>query len=247
MVGAAGKTGLRAVPGIRSRAASALDLLVALCVMGSVVSPWSISIPPAHLAQSFGFQTPACWLAAIALVAGLVLEARAAVIALGVVELVVVAWFGWAMWVVTTPRFADLPFSFVGTDVIGPGWYLIAVGLLLAAGAVVSELNDRHVPAGADLWILTAIPGFGLSRLGQWSRGLMWATLVSAAFYFASTGSPDPTQFADYGRYGNVPPPYPRGAEWVLLALAALLYVTSIALTVWQRRRIAKGARLGLN
>jgi hypothetical protein len=99
-----------------------------------------------------------------------------------------------------------------------------------------------------DLWILTAIPGFGLMRLGQWSRGLMWAALFSAALYFASTDSPDPTQFADYGRSGNVPPAYPRGAEWALLALAALLAVVSIAVTAWQRRRrLANGARLGLN
>ena len=102
---------------------------------------------------------------------------------------------------------------------------------------VVKDLNDRAVPIGADLWILTALPGFGLIRLGRWARGLMWAILFSAAFYFASTDSPDPTQFADYGRYGNVPPAYPRGAEWALLALAALLWVTSIALTVRERRR----------
>jgi hypothetical protein len=76
----------------------------------------------------------------------------------------------------------------------------------------------------------------------------MWAALFSAALYFASTDSPDPTQFADYGRSGNVPPAYPRGAEWALLALAALLAVVSIAVTAWQRRRrLANGARLGLN
>jgi hypothetical protein len=223
-------------------------LLIAVCVLATVVSPWSISISPAHVAQSFGFQTPACWLAVIALIAGMVLEARMAVIALAVVELVLAGWFGWAMWIVTTPRFADLGFPFVGTDLIGAGWYAAAVGLLLAAGAVVKELADRAVPIGVDLWILTAIPGFGLMRLGQWSRGLMWAALFSAALYFASTDSPDPTQFADYGRSGNVPPAYPRGAEWALLALAALLAVVSIAVTAWQRRRrLANGARLGLN
>jgi hypothetical protein len=223
-------------------------LLVAVCVLATVVSPWSISISPAHVAQSFGFQTPACWLAVIALIAGMVLEARMAVIALAVVELVLAGWFGWAMWIVTTPRFADLGFPFVGTDLIGAGWYAAAVGLLLAAGAVVKELADRAVPIGVDLWIITAIPGFGLMRLGQWSRGLMWAALFSAALYFASTDSPDPTQFADYGSSGNVPPAYPRGAEWALLALAALLAVVSIAVTAWQRRRrLANGARLGLN
>jgi hypothetical protein len=207
------------------------------CVIASVASPWSISIPPAHIAEAFGFQAPACWLAVIALFAALFLEVRAAVIALAVVEFVLIAWFGWAMWVVTTPRFTQLGFPFVGTDLIGPGWYAAAVGLLFTAGAVVKELIDRDVPIGADLWILTAIPGFGLVRLGKWARGLAWAALFSAALYFASTDSPDPGVFSEFGRTGNVPTPYPRGPEWVLLALAALLWVFSIAATVWQRRR----------
>jgi len=207
------------------------------CVIASVASPWSISIPPAHIAEAFGFQAPACWLAVLPLLAALRSEVLADVIALAVVAFVLMPWFRWAMWVVTTPRFTQLGFPFVGTDLIGPGWYAAAVGLLFTAGAVVKELIDRDVPIGADLWILTAIPGFGLVRLGKWARGLAWAALFSAALYFASTDSPDPAVFSEFGRTGNVPTPYPRGPEWVLLALAALLWVFSIAATVWQRRR----------
>jgi hypothetical protein len=81
------------------------------------------------------------------------------------------------------------------------------------------------------------MPGYGLARLGQWSHGLIWTALFSAALYFASTDSPDPEQFAEYGHSGNVPPPYPRGPEWVLLALATLLWVLSVLATVWRRRR----------
>jgi hypothetical protein len=216
-----------------------LDLIVAMCVMASIASPWWVSVPPAHLSETFGFQVPACWLAAIALFAALFLDLRAAVIALGVVEVVLVAWFGWAMWVVTTARFTSLGFPFIGTDLIGPGWYATAIGLLVAAPVVVKELNDRDVPIGWDLGVLTALPGYGLARLGQWDRGLIWTALVSAALYFASTDSPDPAQFAEYGRTGNLPPPYPREPEWVLLALAALLWVLSVAFTAWRRRRLA--------
>jgi hypothetical protein len=228
---------------IRPRRASVADVLVALCVVASVASPWWVGIPPAHLAESFGFQTPACWLAAIALVAALFLDLRAAVIALAVVEVVLAASFGWAMWVVTTPRFASLGFPFMGTDLIGPGWYATAVGLLVAAVLVVKELNDQDVAVGWDLWVLTAIPGYGLARLGGLSRGLAWTALFSAALYFASTDSPDSTQFLEYGRTGNVPPPYPRNPEWVLLALAAALWLGAIALTVWQRRRTSSQPR----
>lgn len=232
---------------IRRRSTSVLDLIVALCVIASVASPWRISVPPAHLAETFGFQAPACWLAVVALGAAVLatdlLDLRVAVIALAVVELVLIAWFGWAMWVVTTSRFTSLGFPFIGTDLIGPGWYAAAIGVLVAAGAVVTELNDRDVPVSWDLWILTALPGYGLARLGKWSGGLAWTALFSAALYFASTDSPDPAQFAEYGRTGNVPPPYPRGPEWVLLALAALSWAFSVAATAWQRRRDLRTAR----
>jgi hypothetical protein len=222
---------------IRRRSASVLDLVVALCVVASVASPWWISVAAAHFPETFGFQSPVCWLTVIALFAALFLDLRLAVIALAVVEVVLIGWFGWAMWVVTTPRFATLGFPFIGTDLIGPGWYAAAVGLVVAACVVVKELNDRDVAVGWDLWSLTALPGFGLARLDQWDRGLIWTALFSAALYFASIDSPDPTQFAEYGRTANVPPPYPRGPEWVLLALAAVLFVLSVVATVRRRRR----------
>jgi len=222
---------------IRSRRTSAADIVVALCVIASVASPWWISVAPAHLPETFGFQSPACWLVVIALFAALFLDLRGAVIAVAIVEVVLIAWFGWAMWVVSTPRFTALGFPFIGTDLIGPGWYAAAIGLLVTAGVVVKELNDRDVPVSWDLFALTAIPGYGLARLDQWDRGLIWTALCSAALYFASTDSPDPAQFADYGHTGNVPPPYPREPEWVLLALAALLWGLSVVVTVRQRRR----------
>jgi hypothetical protein len=228
---------LQGRPGFRSRPASALDFVVAVSVIASVASPWWISVPPAHLQETFGFQSPASWLAAIALFVALFAEGRAAVVALAVVELVLIAWFGWAMWVVTTPSFARLGFPFVGTDLIGPGWYAAAVGLLVTATLVVKELDDRNISIGSELWILTALPGFGLMRLGRWTRGLLWTGLFSAALYFASTDSPDPAQFAELGRTGNVPPALPRGPEWVLLGLASLFWMLSIGATAWERRR----------
>jgi len=226
---------------IRRRPSSVLDLIVALCAMVSVASPWWISVRPAQLAETFGFQSPACWLTVVALGAALYLDLRFAVSALAIVEVVLIAWFGWAMWVVTTPRFAALGFPFIGTDLIGPGWYATAVGLLVAAGVVVKELIDIDVPVAWDLWVLTAIPGYGLARLGEWSRGLIWTALFSAALYFASTDSPDPELFAEYGRTNNIPPTYPREPEWVLLALAAALFVLSVVVTVRRRRMQPRG------
>jgi hypothetical protein len=223
---------------ITRRSRTPLDLLVIVSAIISLLSQWTISIAPAHLAETFGIESAACWLAVIGMLAALALDVGLAVIAVFFTEVVLVAWYGWATWVVTTPRFTNLPFPFTPTDLMGPGWYAAGAGLLLAAGAVIRELRRRHAPPRGDLWLLTAIPGFGLLRMGRWFEGGVWAGLFIAAVYLASTDSPDSTEFADLGRYGAVPPPFPRGAEWVLLGTAVLFWIVSIAITVWRRRNL---------
>jgi hypothetical protein len=223
---------------INRRSRSPLDLLVIVAAIISLLSQWTISILPAHLAETFGVESAACWLAVAGLLFALALDVRYAVIAVLYTEVVLLAWFGWAAWVITTPRFTNLPFPFTPTDLMGPGWYVAGVGVMLAAGAAIRELRLRHAPPREDLWLLTAIPGFGLLRLGRWFEGGVWAGLFIAAVYLASTDSPDSTEFADLGRYGAVPPPFPRGAEWVLLGAAVLFWVISVAVTVWRRRNL---------
>ena len=229
---------LRALGSLGYRSRTVLDLLVVVSVIASLLSPWTVSIAPAHLSETFGYESPACWLATVGLISALVLDLRISVVLLALTEAVLAVWFAWAMWVVTTPRFTALPFPFMATDLMGPGWYAAAIGLLVAAAALVRELRRRSAPLREDVWLLTAIPGFGLMRLDGWLRGAVWAGLFSVAFYFASTDSPDSTQFADYGRTGNVPPAFPRGAEWVLLAAAALFWLAGVGVTVWQWRKL---------
>lgn len=174
---------------------------------------------------------------AAALLAASILELRLAVVAVAVASGTVVAWLAWAMLVVTTPRFASLPFPFVGTDVIGGGWYAAAAGLLVVVGFAVRDLTRRAEPGRMELAALTLLPGYGLMRLGEWARGVILAVLFSGAFYLASTDSPDPGLFADYGQSNNVPPPIPRWPEWVLLAISAAIWLASVALTLRRARR----------
>ena len=222
------------------RSRTPLDFLVVISAIVSLLSQWTISILPAHLHETFGVESPVCWLAVLGLAASVLLEVRLAVVAVFLTEVVLVAWYGWATWVIFTPRFTAIPFPFTPTDLMGPGWYVAAAGLLFAAGAVIRDLRRLHAPPRADLWLLTAIPGFGLLRLGQWFQGGVWAGLFIAAVYLASTDSPDSTEFADLGRYGAVPPPYPRGAEWVLLAAAAVFWIVSVAVTVSRRGKLQR-------
>jgi hypothetical protein len=207
---------------------------------GSLLAPWSISILPAHLVGAFGFQTPACWLLVVALVAAAFLDLRRAALALTVAAAAVAGWFAWAMWVVTTPSFTRLPFDWVGTDVIGAGWYVAAVALLGGAIALVKRFADAEAPVGPEQWLFTALPGLGLMRLGAWGVGLIYTGLFAAAFYLGSTDSPDPTQFQEYARTYNVPPPIPRAPEWILFGVAGAIWVVSVAATVrLQRREVA--------
>jgi lactate permease len=53
----------------------------------------------------------------------------------------------------------------MATDLMGSGWYVAALGLLFAAGAMVRELRRRSAPPREDFWLLTAIPGFGLMAM----------------------------------------------------------------------------------
>jgi hypothetical protein len=227
----------------RVRHMPGLALASVACAAGSLLAPWSIGIGPAHLTERFGFQTPACWLVLVALVAAAWLDPRRATPAVAVAGLVVGGWFAWAMWVVTTPAFTRLPFAWVGTDVLGAGWYVAAVGLFAGAIAVVKRLADAKVPLGAELWFFTALPGVGLMRLGSWSVGLLYAGLFAVAFYLGTTDSPDPTQFQDYGRTVNLPPPIPRAPEWILFGVAGVIWLLSIVVTVQQQRREAAAWR----
>jgi hypothetical protein len=186
-----------------------------------------------------------CWIATGALVLALLIKPRPALLAIGIATALVAAWFAWAMWIVTTPPFARLPFQFVGTDVIGPGWYATSVGLLVGAVAVVRAVNENHERAGVELWVLSTLPGYGLMRLGRWDLGLIFTALVAGTIYLGSIDSPDSNLFVEFGRSNNVPPAIPRGPEWVLLSLAAVFWLMSIAATVLERRRQSQPSKNG--
>ena len=224
----------------RVRRLPALAVISVGCAAGSLLAPWSISILPAHLVGAFGFQTPACWLVLVALVSAALLDPRRATLALAVAAVVIGGWFAWAMWVVTTASFTRLPFDWVGTDVLGAGWYVAAVALLGGAIALVKRFADAEAPVGSEQWLFTALPGLGLMRLGSWSVGLLYTGLFAAAFYLGTTDSPDPTQFQEYARTYNVPPPIPRAPEWILFGVAGAIWLLSIVATIrLQRREVA--------
>jgi hypothetical protein len=214
-------------------------VLVLVCALAALASEWTIGIPQAHFAQGFGFQNLFCWFAVISALTAVVVQDRRGTLAFLLFgEVALLVWFGWAFWVVTSPPFARLSWPFVGIDVVGPGWYTAALGILVAAAVVVARpLTNREASSGLDVWLLAAIPGYGLIRLDRWGRGLIWTILFASAVLLASYSSPDMSLFEQFRTYASLPPaPVNRLPTWILLAAALVLW----ALSVVDTSRIAR-------
>jgi hypothetical protein len=144
-------------------------------------------------------------------------------------ESALLVWFGWAMWVVTSPPFARLPWPFVGIDVMGPGWYVGGLAVLIAGAALVAR-RMSYPSRGAEVWLFAAIPGYGVNRIGRWGRGLIWTILFASAVLLASYSSPDMSLFEQFRTYASLPPaPVTRLPTWILLGASILIATMSVA------------------
>jgi hypothetical protein len=223
---------------LRSSLDSPPALFTLIAIVATLVSLSAIAIPKVHAAPSFGFESPVCWLAVVLLLGAILLRnltlSLACVIA---AELVLVAWYAWAIWLVTTPRFSS-EYAFVGTDIVGPAWYAAGFGLLCAAAVVARRYRNSDHPPGPETWWLAAVPGYGLLRLDRTARGLTWAVLVGAALLLASLDSPIAPLFQPLNGFENLPDPLPtRAPTWILLGIAVLFAGLSVLDTIRVRRR----------
>ena len=226
-----------------TRLRSALDspsaLLALIAVFIALVSLWTISIPKVGASSTFGFQSPMCWLAVLAVLgAVLVANLTLSTAFLLAAELVLVAWYAWDMWLATTSGYSS-QYPFVGTDLVSTAWYAAAFGLLFAAAAVARRYREREDDGGAETWWLAAVPGFGLVRLDRTARGLLWTVLVASALCLATLDSPIAPLFQTVNGMADLPDPLPtRAPTWILLGAAALFAVMSVLDTIRVRRRL---------
>ena len=178
--------------------ASPLGVAVVITLFLALISPWLVGISQVHTDVNFGFQNPICWLVVIALVASMLATNTPIRLAtLLAAEVILVGWFVWVMWLATTPTYASVDFSFVGIDLVGPGWFEAALGLFAAGAVLARSLHAHEIPPKRDLWLLAAIPGMGLMRIGHTARGVVWVVLVSTAVFAASVASPIAPILAD--------------------------------------------------
>ena len=225
---------------LRRALASPLVVLTLIAAALALVSPWSVYIPKIQPDVSFGFQNPVSWLAVIVLLVALVTSNRFIRLAAAFGDgIVLLAWFGWAMWVVTTSRYAAADFPFVGIDLIGPGWFYAALGLFGIGAITARQYYEQGVRPGREVALLSLVPGMGLLRLGHTTRGVVWALLVATAVFIASTDSPLAPLFTPAsGHYEMPSAPPTRALEWILLGVALILYAASMVDTFlrWTKR-----------
>jgi hypothetical protein len=215
----------------RLAVATPLGVLASVSVFLALVSQWTIRIPQAGLDATFGFQILVCWLVVLATVTALLAANLTVALAASLAgEALLLGWFGWAMWIATTSRFAGIgDFPFIGIDLVGPGWFWSALGLVAGAAGIANRYHDAERPRGAEVLLLSALPGMGLLRLGRTARGLTWTLLVALAVFLASFNSPVGPLFQPIvGHFDPPPVPPTRALDWILLASAVVVAVLSV-------------------
>jgi hypothetical protein len=225
----------------RRAVATPLGVLAGVCIFLALVSQWMIRIPQAGLDATFGFQIPVCWLVVLAILIALLATNLALGLAAALAgEALLLAWFGWALWIATTSRFAGIDFPFIGIDLVGPGWFWSALGLMAGGASIANRYHDLERPPGAEVWLLSALPGIGLLRLGRTARGVIFAALVSLALFLASFDSPVAPLFQPIvGQFDPPPAPPTRALDWILLASTAAIALLSVIDTARLKSRSA--------
>jgi hypothetical protein len=239
-------SGLQQVGGLALRLSgrSPLDIGIVGLAALSLLTPWTIEITMANLHQVFGWTNPLGWVVALALVLSVMESARPYHgVALAAAGLALAAWVGWADWMLATPSFSRLQFTFMPVDLISTGWYAALIGWLIAVDAFASRHARDPKPSQArDVWPLALVPGMGLVRLGFPGRGRLWLAATLLATAFIGIAAVNDSEFSYWAQYLTLPPD--RGRLDVVIATAVLGIVFILSLfDTWRalRRRVIMG------
>jgi hypothetical protein len=217
-------SGVQRVGGIALRLSrrSSRDIMIVGLAGLALLTPWTIEIAQAHLPRGFGWTNPLAWVVAVGLLVSVMESARPYHgVALTVTGAALVAWVGWAGWLLTTPSFSKLPFTFMPVDVISTGWYAALIGWVIAVDAFASRrAREPQRGRARDVLLLAFLPGQGLVRLGFGGRGRAWLAAAILAVAFIGVAAVNDSEFAYWAQYNTMPPD--RGRLDVLIAAGAL-------------------------
>ena len=237
-------SGLQQVAGlaIRLSGRSPRDIMIVGLAALSLLTPWTIAVDVAGLPQIFGWTNPLAWLAALGLLISVMQPGRPyhgwALVAAGIA---IIGWTGRAGFMLTTPAFSGLPFTFAPLDLVSTGWYAGLIGWVLAVDAFAARRGrEPKLAQPKDVWPLALVPGMGLVRLGYTGRGRIWLVAAAIAVAFIGISVVNDSEFAYWAHYHIAPPD--RGRLDVVLATAALaLVLVASWIDTWrslQRREI---------
>ncbi len=229
---------------LRLSGRSSRDIMIVGLAALSLLTPWTIEVAVGHLPRVFGWTNPLAWVVAVCLLLSVMQSARPYHgLALTAAGAALVAWVVWAGWLLTTPSFSKLPFSFMPVDLISTGWYAGLIGLVIAVDALASRgAREAKVAYARDVWPLAFVPGMGLVRLGFFGRGRVWLAAGLLAAAFIGISAVNDSEFAYWAQYNTVPPD--RGRLDVVLAAAAFgIVLVASWYATWRalRRRVIMG------
>jgi hypothetical protein len=242
-------SGVQRVGGIALRLSgrSPRDIMIVGLAGLALLTPWTIAIAFGHLPRMFGWTNPLAWLVTVGLLLSVMESARPYHgVALTVTGAALVAWVGWAAWLLITPSFSKLPFTFMPVDLISTGWYAALIGWVIAVDAFASRRAREPKRASArDVWLLALLPGEGLVRLGFGGRGRIWLAAAILAVAFIGVAAINDSEFAYWAQFDTLP--QNRGRLDVVIAAGALVLVLLASLVDTGRtlrRRVMMGAWL---
>jgi len=210
---------------LRLSGRSSRDIMIVGLAALSLLTPWTIEVAVGHLPRVFGWTNPFAWVVAICLVLSVMRSARPYQgLALAAAGMALLAWVLWAGWLLSTPSFSTLHFTFMPVDLLSTGWYAGLIGWVIALDALASRAarEPERATAGA-VWRLAMVPGMGLVRLGFAGRGRVWLAAAVLAVTFLGVSAVNDSEFAYWAHYDTTPPD--RGRLDVILAAAALALV----------------------
>jgi hypothetical protein len=206
------------------------DLLVGGLLLIGLLTPWSVAIPTLHWPQTFGWQSP---LALVVTGSVILLRVRPlrryAVAGVIIAGLALLAWAGWALAQLLTPAFRASGFPFLPIDLLGEGWYVSLLAFAISVDGIAQDASADQRPARpSDVWPFSMVTGEGLVRMHYFGRGRLWLAAAAFSVFLLQTNAIGPAEFQFYGVLGSLPPPRPRGAALIPLALGLLVWLASV-------------------
>jgi len=156
------------------------ELLIGGLLVTALLTPWSIAIPPVHWPERFGWQSPL----SLAVVAALVVVRvhrlrRYRLAAIVIAGIGLIAWIAWVSAQLLTPTFRNTGFPFLPIDLLGEGWSIALLALVITVDGMAVERRTMmgrlaRATSGPSRWSQEwgscASITWGVAASGWWRR-----------------------------------------------------------------------------